>query len=199
MDQANGADTPWSQHPLVHAPQVAYYYLASGPRNRHVRSDLSLPWTRLASMDLAWILRHHPATVQHIARKIRRYGLGALMREASELDLGLDVRNYGQSALSYRNALLLTHVMNVTVASSIGCEQMLQKGLAATNSNLTSTRHALHSVQCIVSCVPWPNSPDYQPNNPEYHALRAEAVRALEDLSVFLTTSRATKFSESEW
>ena len=60
-----------------------------------------------------------------------------------------------------------------------------------TQTELSANKECIEAVECMVPCMPSPESPDYKPDDPEYQALRAQASSTLEAFLQFLSTSLA--------
>ena len=58
-----------------------------------------------------------------------------------------------------------------------------------TQTELSANKECIEGIECMVPCMPSPESPDYKPDDPEYQALRAQASSTLEAFSQFLSTS----------
>ncbi|TFK89057.1 hypothetical protein K466DRAFT_652309, partial [Polyporus arcularius HHB13444] len=124
---------------------------------QHVRSDA--PQTRLACVDIARIKQHcDDATLPSDGKDIVQNLLSDFLEATVETKLGNDVRQYVASRLA---------------------DQALT-GLVGTSTDDSDTMRALRAMQCIVQCVPLPDTPDYKHDGPEYIAVRSQAVRSLE-------------------
>ena len=66
-------------------------------------------------------------------------------------------------------------------------------GSGSTQTDLSTTKEALHAIGCMIRCMPSRGSPDYKPDDPEYKALRAQASSTLDAFSQFLSTPAAIK------
>ena len=73
--------------------------------------------------------------------------------------------------------------------------QNVCSGLESSRINVSKTNEALDAIECIISCVPPPGSPDYKPDDPKYQALRSQASSTLEAFSQFLPSATGIKLA----